>query len=113
MALDGAAQICAECSEVELAIRAAKSEQPDIALIGREIAGDWRAAVRGVCRAAPQCRVIVLAQTSDADDMLESVRAGALGLRARRVERREPARSVPFARVPAKRLSPARWWPRC
>ena len=79
MALDGAALICGECSEVERAIRAAKSEQPDIALIGREITGDWRAAVRGVCRAAPECRVIVLAQTSDIDDMLESVRAGALG----------------------------------
>jgi DNA-binding NarL/FixJ family response regulator len=79
MALDGAAVICAECSEVERAIRAAKAEQPDIALIGREITGDWRAAVRGVCRAAPQCRIIVLAQTSDIDDMLESVRAGALG----------------------------------
>lgn len=79
MALDGAALICAECSEVDLAIRAAKSEQPDIALIGREITGDWRAAVRGVGRAAPQCRIIVLAQTADVDDMLESVRAGALG----------------------------------
>ncbi len=79
MALDGAALICAECSEVDRAIRAAKSQQPDIALIGREITGDWRAAVRGVCRAAPQCRVVVLAQTSDIDDMLESVRAGALG----------------------------------
>ena len=79
MALDGAAQVCAECSDVERAIRAAKSEQPDIALIGRDIAGDWRAAVQGVCRAAPQCRVIVLAPTSDADDMLESVRAGASG----------------------------------
>lgn len=79
MALDGSAVICAECSEVDRAIRAAKTEQPDIALIGREIAGDWRAAVRGVCRAAPVCRVIVLAQKADTDDMLEAVRAGALG----------------------------------
>jgi DNA-binding NarL/FixJ family response regulator len=79
MALAGAALICAECSEVDRAIRAAKSEQPDIALIGREITGDWRAAVRGVCRAAPRCRVVVLAENSDIDDMLESVRAGALG----------------------------------
>jgi two-component system nitrate/nitrite response regulator NarL len=79
IALADEAVICAECCEVEQAIRAAKSEQPDVALIGREIAGDWRAAVRGVCRAAPQCGVIVLAQSPDADDMLEAVRAGALG----------------------------------
>jgi two-component system nitrate/nitrite response regulator NarL len=79
MALDGEALICAECHDVHEAIRAAKSEQPDIAFIGREITGDWRAAVRGVCRAAPDCRIIVLAHTSDADDLLESVRAGALG----------------------------------
>jgi DNA-binding NarL/FixJ family response regulator len=79
MALDGAAQVCAECSDVERAIRAAKSQQPDIALIGRDIAGDWRAAVRGVCRAAPHCSVIVVAQVADADDMLESVRVGAMG----------------------------------
>ena len=79
MAPGGEVEICAECGEVDLAIRAAKLEQPDIALIGREIAGDWRAAVRGVCRAAPHCAVIVLAQSPDADDMLESIRAGALG----------------------------------
>ena len=79
MALADEAVICAECWEVEQAIRAAKAEQPDVALIGREIPGDWRAAVRGVCRAAPLCGVIVLAQSPDADDMLEAVRAGALG----------------------------------
>jgi two-component system, NarL family, nitrate/nitrite response regulator NarL len=79
MALAGEVEICAECGEVDRAIRAAKLEQPDIALIGREIAGDWRIAVRGVCRAAPHCAVIVLAQSPDADDMLESVRAGAQG----------------------------------
>lgn len=79
MALGGSVEVCGEYGEVDLAIRAAKLEQPDIALIGREITGDWRAAVRGVCRAAPHCSVIVLAQSPDADDMLESVRAGAQG----------------------------------
>jgi two-component system, NarL family, response regulator LiaR len=71
--------VCAEESELDQAIRAAKREQPDIAFVGREISGDWRALVRGVCRAAPLCAVVVLAQSSDADDMLESVRAGAVG----------------------------------
>jgi two-component system, NarL family, response regulator LiaR len=71
--------VCAEETELDQAIRAAKREQPDIAFIGRDLPGDWRALVRGVSRAAPMCAVVVLAQTSDADDMLESVRAGAIG----------------------------------
>ena len=79
MALGDDVVVCAEETEPDQAIRAAKREQPEIAFIGREIAGDWRALVRGVCRAAPLCAVVVLAQTSDADDMLESVRAGAVG----------------------------------
>lgn len=79
IALGDEVTICAEESESEQAIRAAKREQPDIAFIGREVSGDWRALVRGICRAAPACAVVVLAQTSDADDMLESVRAGAVG----------------------------------
>jgi DNA-binding NarL/FixJ family response regulator len=79
MALGDDVLVCAEETVLDQAIRAAKREQPDIAFIGREVAGDWRALVRGVCRAAPLCAVVVLAQTSDADDMLESVRAGAVG----------------------------------
>jgi two-component system, NarL family, response regulator LiaR len=79
MALGDDVLVCAEETELDQAVRAAKREQPDIAFIGREVAADWRALVRGVSRAAPLCAVVVLAQTSDPDDMLESVRAGAVG----------------------------------
>lgn len=79
LALGDDVTVCAEESELEQAIRAAKREQPDVAFIGRETAGDWRATVRGVSRAAPLCAVVVLAQSSDADDMLEAIRAGAVG----------------------------------
>jgi DNA-binding NarL/FixJ family response regulator len=79
MALGDDVLVCAEETGLDHAIRAAKREQPDIAFVGREVAGDWRALVRGVCRAAPLCAVVVLAENSDADDMLESVRAGAVG----------------------------------
>lgn len=79
LALGDGVTVCAEESTPELAVRAAKREQPDVALIGREITGDWRAAVRGVRRAAPSCAVVVLAQSADVDDMLDSVRAGAVG----------------------------------
>lgn len=79
LALGDDVTICGEEGQPDQAIRAAKREQPEVALIGREIAGDWRAVVRGVCRAAPLCAVVVLAQSADPDDMLESVRAGAVG----------------------------------
>jgi NarL family two-component system response regulator LiaR len=79
MALGEDVIVCAEESVPERAVRAAKRERPDVALIAREIPGDWRAAVRGVRRAAPACAVVVLAQRSDVDDMLDSVRAGAVG----------------------------------
>jgi two-component system nitrate/nitrite response regulator NarL len=79
MVLGDQAHVCAEAGDVEGAIRSAKREQPDVALIGTHLSAEWRAAVRGVCRAAPECAVVVLAQSSDADEMLEAIRAGAIG----------------------------------
>jgi DNA-binding NarL/FixJ family response regulator len=79
MALGSEMEVCAEASDAQQAIRAAKRERPDVCLVGREIPGDGLVAVRGICRAAPRAAVIVLAQARDVDDLLESVRAGALG----------------------------------
>jgi DNA-binding NarL/FixJ family response regulator len=79
MALDRTVEICAEADDAEQAIRAAKREQPDICLVGRELAGDGLAAVRGICRAAPHAAVLVLAEVCDPEDMLGVVRAGAIG----------------------------------
>ncbi len=79
IALRAEVNICAEAADAEQAIRAAKREQPDVCLVGRQISGDGLAAVRGVCRAATSAAVIVLAQSPSADDMLEAVRAGAVG----------------------------------
>jgi two-component system, NarL family, response regulator LiaR len=79
LALGTDVEVCAEASTAEEAIRAAMREQPDVCLVGREIPGDGLVAVRGICRAAPDSAVVVLAQLRDADDLLESVRAGAIG----------------------------------
>lgn len=79
MALGHGVIVCADVGNVEQAIREAKQEQPDVALIGTDISADWRSAVQGICRAAPGCAVVVLAHSGDADDMLEAVRAGAVG----------------------------------
>lgn len=79
LALDGDVDICAEADNTEQAIRAAKREQPDLCLVGDDFAGDSIAAIRGICRAAPDTAVVVLAQTHDVDYLLDSVRAGAVG----------------------------------
>jgi DNA-binding NarL/FixJ family response regulator len=79
LALNGEMNICAEADNTQQAIRAAKREQPDLCLVGDDFGGDGLAAVRGICRAAPDSAVVVLAQTYDVDYLLDSVRAGAVG----------------------------------
>ncbi len=79
MALHAEVTVCAEATDTEQAIRLAMREQPDICLVGRDIPGDGIAAVRGICRAAPRAAVVVLAPVRDAEDLVECVRAGAIG----------------------------------
>jgi DNA-binding NarL/FixJ family response regulator len=78
MTLGGEVEICAEAADAEQAIRAAKREQPDLCLVGAEVA-DLFGAVRGVCRAAPGAAVVVLANDHSVEDLLDAVRAGAVG----------------------------------
>jgi DNA-binding NarL/FixJ family response regulator len=79
MALAEEVEICAEADDSAQAIRAAKRKQPDVCIIGRKVCGDRMATVRGICRAAPNAAVVVLAESSDNEDLLEAVRAGAIG----------------------------------
>lgn len=79
MALDDRVEVCAEVGDAEQAIRAAKREQPDLCLIGVQLEGDAMNAVRGISRAAPRSAVVVLAPEHDSDDLLDAVRAGAIG----------------------------------
>jgi DNA-binding NarL/FixJ family response regulator len=79
MALDGEVSVCAEASDAEQAIRAAKREAPDLCLIGRQLCGDGLATIRGICRAAPLTAVVILAPEPDVEDLLAGVRAGAIG----------------------------------
>lgn len=79
MAVERLTEVCAEAETAEQAIRAAKRHQPDVCLVGREVCGESLMALRGICRAAPHATVVVLAATPDADDLLDAVRAGAIG----------------------------------
>lgn len=79
VALGDQVLVCAEAQEAGEAIRAAKHQQPDLCLVGRDIPGDGLAAVRGICRAAPRAAVAVLAHAPDVDDLLDAISAGAVG----------------------------------
>jgi DNA-binding NarL/FixJ family response regulator len=77
--LDGGVEVCAEAGDADQAIRAAKREQPDLCLIGADIKGSRYNMVRGMTRAAPRAAIVVLAHEADVEDLLDSVRAGAIG----------------------------------
>ncbi len=79
MALEGEAEICAEAESTEDAILEAKRHQPDVCIVGWDIAGEGITAIQGILGVAPRTAVIVLAEKSDVDDLLAAVRAGAVG----------------------------------
>lgn len=53
--------------------------QPEVCLVRRGISGDGIRATRGICRAAPKAAVVLIADAIDTDDLLDAVRAGAVG----------------------------------
>jgi len=61
------------------AIRLAKRVELDLTPVARDVAGDYLAAVRGICRAAPACAAVMVAEIRDDEDMLDAFRAGAIG----------------------------------
>jgi DNA-binding NarL/FixJ family response regulator len=79
MALIDQVEVCAEAGDAETAIRAAKREQPDLCLVATDVAGGGLSAVRGICRAAPNSAVVLLAADQDVEDLLDAIRAGAVG----------------------------------
>ena len=79
LALGDDVRICAEADDAQQAIRIARRMQPDVCLVGRDVAGYGLSAVGGICAAAPNTAVVMLAHAPDVDDMLDAIRAGAVG----------------------------------
>jgi DNA-binding NarL/FixJ family response regulator len=72
-------RIVAEAVDADSAVGLAKPSRPDICLIGRDIPGGGINAVEAICQAEPAPQVIVIASTESIDDLLASLRAGAVG----------------------------------
>jgi DNA-binding NarL/FixJ family response regulator len=79
IALGDEIHVCGEAGSAEEAIIVAERERPDICLVGVDLPGGTIAAVQGICSAVPDTAVVVLASAPDVDDMIASVRAGAIG----------------------------------
>jgi DNA-binding NarL/FixJ family response regulator len=79
LALSDQVDVCACATDAETAIRAAKREQPDLCLVAADLPGGGLAAVQRICRAAPRSAVVVLALDDNVEDLLDAIRAGAVG----------------------------------
>lgn len=79
MAIEDVASDCTEAGNAEDAIRAAEQAQPDVAIVGMEISGGGIPAVQGILKVAKDARVIVVTPSPDVEDLLDSLRAGAVG----------------------------------
>lgn len=94
LALGDQVEICAEAGTSEEAIRAAKREQPDVCLVGVSIGPDPVRVVRGLCRAAPDTGVVVLADEGNAEELLDLVQSGAVGYVAAEIDAEQLRRVV-------------------
>lgn len=79
MALADEHEICGEAGDAEQAVLQAGRLQPDVCIVGWDIAGNGLSAIHGILGVAPQTSVIVLSDRSDVEDLLAAVRAGAVG----------------------------------
>jgi DNA-binding NarL/FixJ family response regulator len=79
LALRDAVHVCGEAATADEAIALAQERQPDICIVGRNLAGGGRNAIRGIVSAAPNATVIVLADSPDVEDLLTCIDAGAHG----------------------------------
>lgn len=71
--------VCSEAATAEDALRQAEHEQPDVCLVGWDIPGGGLPVLRRMHVLAPLSAVVVLAEREDADDLLATLRAGAVG----------------------------------
>ena len=72
-------EVCAEAADAESAIAEAIRARPDVCLVGWDLPGGAINAIRGIFDAVPETAVVVLASTNDVEDLLASLRAGAIG----------------------------------
>lgn len=97
LVLEPHATICAEADGLEAAVQAAKAQQPDLCLVRLGLLSNGARGVSALCRAVPDAAVVVLADDPDVDDMIDCVRAGAVGYVAGSLDAQQLQRIVSAA----------------
>jgi DNA-binding NarL/FixJ family response regulator len=71
--------VCAEAGDATAALEAARRERPDVCIIGLRMEGSPHRAIAQITDELPGTDVIVLTASRMMEDLIEAVRAGALG----------------------------------
>ena len=71
--------VCGEAADADAAIAVAFRESPDLCLIGMPIRGGGMRATAQIATALPQTSVVILTASESRADLLEAIRAGAVG----------------------------------
>jgi DNA-binding NarL/FixJ family response regulator len=75
----GGFRVLAEVADRQEAVAAVQRERPDVCLLEVSIPGGGIEAARDISRASPATSVVMLSAFADTEDVLASLRAGALG----------------------------------
>lgn len=75
----GGCTVCAETATAQEAVAAAVEHRPDVALLDIHMPGNGIRAAQEISQSAPETAVVMLTQSQDDEDLLESLRAGAAG----------------------------------
>lgn len=72
-------QVCGEAANAPDAVQLVLEHRPDVALLDIHMPGNGIAAAREISAALPETAVVMLTQSSEEDDIFDSLRAGAAG----------------------------------
>ena len=92
----GGHTVCGEGATADDAIRLAKTEAPDVILLDIRMPGGGILAAREITRSHPDLPVVMLTQSTEDDDLFDSLRAGASGYLLKDMD---PARLPDMVRV--------------
>lgn len=75
----GGFDVVAEVADADSAVSAAQRERPDVCMLDVRMPGGGIAAANGVAEVSPSTSVVMLTVSNSTDDVLASLRAGAVG----------------------------------
>jgi DNA-binding NarL/FixJ family response regulator len=76
---EGGLTVCAEAADADAAVAAAIRHRPAVCLVDGNLPGNGLAATARIAAKVPETAVVVLAESTRDDDLLDALRAGAVG----------------------------------